>query len=304
MENTFEADNSERLDLFLVEKSGKSRSSVQKLVRQGFVAVNGRIITKSSFLIKSGDVISYKEPELVALSLEKDEHPIKIVYEDKYLLIVDKEAGLTVHPVGSRVSNTLVNRLLFSVKDLSGIGGTMRPGIVHRLDKDTSGLMVVAKNDEAHIKLSRMLKEHQIKRKYIALVKGNFKERTGTINLPIKRKQGETKMTISVLGREAITHYRVLESIGPYSLMQVELETGRTHQIRVHFSHIGHPLVGDQLYGGKNPPEITLKRQFLHSYEISFRHPIIGNKVLRFSCLPYDLVDTLRVIRKKWKNKE
>jgi 23S rRNA pseudouridine1911/1915/1917 synthase len=304
MANTFKVESSERLDHFLAEQSKKSRSFVQKLIKDGFVFVNGKMKSKPSYTLKPGDSVYYEEPPPIEMVIEKDSRPINIVYEDEYLLIVDKEAGLTVHPVGSRLQDTLVNRLLYFVKDLSGIGGVMRPGIVHRLDKDTSGLMVVAKNDEAHIKLSQMLKEHSIKRKYIALVKGNFKEHTGIINLPIKRKQGETKMKISVLGREAITHYKVLETIGPYSLLEVELETGRTHQIRVHFSHIGHPLVGDPLYGSKTPKEITLNRQFLHSYEISFIHPIIGDRIFAVSHLPKDLFKTLNEIRKKWKSKD
>jgi len=304
MENTFEVDSSGRLDQFLATQTKKSRSFVQKLIKGSYVSVNNKVIAKPSHALKPGDKVSYLELKPVELSIEKDDRPIHIVYEDQYLLIVDKEAGLTVHPVGKKVQGTLVNRLLYSVKDLSGIGGVMRPGIVHRLDKDTSGLMVVAKNDEAHMQLSQMLKEHSIKRKYLALVKGNFKERKGTINLPIKRKQGETKMTISVRGREAITHYRVIDTIGPYSLLDVELETGRTHQIRVHFSHIGHPLVGDQMYGSKNTKELALERQFLHSYEISFIHPIIKKRIFAVSYLPQDLIKTLRVVREQWKSKK
>ncbi len=301
MEKTFRAETSERIDHFLAGKTEKSRSFIQKLIKEGFVKVNGKIV-KPSHILQPEDNVSYDEPPPVELKIKKDSKPIKIVYEDRFLLVVDKEAGLTVHPVGSHISDTLVNRLLYSVKDLSGIGGVMRPGIVHRLDKDTSGLMVVAKDDEAHIKLSAMLKEHSIKRKYIALVKGNFKEKSGVINLPIMRKQGETKMTISVAGREAITHYKVLETIGPYSLLEISLETGRTHQIRVHFTYIGHPLVGDPMYGGKASKEIALNRQFLHSYEIRFIHPIIGKEVRAYSSLPQDLLDVLKMIRERWKN--
>jgi len=160
--------------------------------------------------------------------------------------------------------------------------------------------MVIAKNEEAHIKLSEMLKEHNIKRRYIALIKGKLKEKTGIIDLPIKRKKGEIKMTISVFGKRAITHYKKIEEIGPYTLIKVELETGRTHQIRAHFSHIGHPIVGDSVYGGKLK-EAPIRRQFLHSYEISFKHPIIGKEIKAYSMLSDDLLETLEILRKKWK---
>jgi len=299
MEKTFKADSKIRLDSFLKEKTGKSRSSLQRLIKEGYTKVNGKEV-KPSYVLNKGDIVYYSEKKPVELKIKKEEKPLKIVYEDENLLIIDKEAGLIVHPVGSKTTSTLVNRLLFNVKDLSGIGGVIRPGIVHRLDRDTSGLMVVAKNDVTHIKLSEMLKEHLIKRKYIALVRGIIHEKRGTINIPIKKKLGETKMKVSILGKEAITHFKTLEIIGNYTLVQIQLETGRTHQIRVHFAHLGHPLIGDYVYGGKER-EIKLSRQFLHSYEISFTHPIIGRQIRAVSELPEDLKETLKKIREKWK---
>jgi len=302
MENRFEAKENSRLDKAIESNTSFSRSYIQKLIKEGYVSVNDKIVLKPSFKVKVGDSIVVKEKEKEFLKIEKEDKPLNIVYEDPYLLVVNKEANLTVHPVGSKTTDTLVNRLLYHVKDLSTIGGVVRPGIVHRLDRDTSGLMLVAKEDTTHRLLSEMLKKHEIKRKYICLVKGNFKERFGTINLPIKREQGTTKMRISVLGRPAITHYRVLETIGPYTLLAVELETGRTHQIRVHMAHIGHPLVGDNLYG-KLDKAIPLNRQFLHSYEISFNHPIINKKLRFVSMLPTELKSVLEELRKKWKKK-
>jgi 23S rRNA pseudouridine1911/1915/1917 synthase len=299
MEKTFKVDVQERLDVFITDKTQKSRSYIQKLIKNGSITANNKIV-KPSHPLKIGDLVFMKEPEPQKLLIKSENKPLKIVYEDQFLAIIDKIAGLTVHPVGNKIEDTLVNRLLFHIKDLSSIGGVLRPGIVHRLDKDTSGLMVIAKNEEAHIKLSEMLKEHNVKRRYIALVKGKLKEKTGIIDLPIKRKKGETKMTISVFGRRAITHYKKIEEIGPYTLIKVELETGRTHQIRAHFSHIGHPIVGDSVYGGKLK-EVPIRRQFLHSYEISFKHPIIGKEIKAYSMLSDDLLETLEILRKKWK---
>jgi len=299
MEKLFKVDRQERLDIFLVDKTKKSRNYIQKLVRDRNITVNKKTV-KPSYFLKIGDLILMEEPEPQKLLLESENKPLKIVYEDRFLAIIDKEAGVTVHPAGNKINETLVNRLLFHIKDLSSIGGILRPGIVHRLDKDTSGLMVVAKNEESHIKLSEMLKEHKIKRKYLTLIKGKINEKTGTIDLPIKRKKGQAKMTISISGRRAITHYKKLEEIGPLTLLMVELETGRTHQIRAHFSYIGHSIVGDPIYGGKIK-EVLLKRQFLHSYEISFKHPIIGKEIKAYSMLPDDLLKTLEILRKKWK---
>ncbi|BAL81341.1 RluA family pseudouridine synthase [Caldisericum exile] len=303
MENKFVVERTDRLDKVIEDKlPNLSRSYIQKLIKEGYVLVNGSIVEKPSHKVKVNDIVEVKEKEAEVLQVEKEDKPIKIVYEDEYLLIIDKEAGLTVHPVGSKTTNTLVNRLLYHIEDLSQIGGIIRPGIVHRLDRDTSGLMVVAKNDTAHRALSEMLKRHEIKRKYICLVKGNFKEKVGIINLPLKREQGTTRMRVSVMGKEAITHFKVLESIGPYTLLQVELETGRTHQIRVHMAHIGHPLVGDTIYG-KRDKNINLERQFLHSYEISFKHPIIDKELRLVSELPCDLKKVLWELREKWKKK-
>jgi 23S rRNA pseudouridine1911/1915/1917 synthase len=302
MAKILKSDSHERIDIFLAKKLSKTRSFVQKMIRQGIVKVNGKVV-EQSYKLKIGDTVELGEFIPEKTDLKAEDKPLKILYEDKYLLVVDKEAGVTVHPVGSKNTNTLVNRLLFYIKDLSAISGTIRPGIVHRLDKDTSGVLIVAKNNEAHLKLSEMLKKHDIDRRYIALIKGLLDVKHGKIDIPLGRVKGETKMKVSPLGRRAITHFRVIEEIGPYSLVAVRLETGRTHQIRVHFSYIGHPVVGDSLYGGR-VKEIPLKRQFLHAYEISFVHPIMKKKITVYSHLPDDLMMVLEELRDKWKKKK
>jgi len=303
-EHILRASKRERIDIFLSEKLEYTRSYLQRLIKEGYITVNGETV-KSSYVLKKNDLIKIEEKPPVKLNLLKENKPLKIIYQDEYLAVVDKEAGIIVHPVGGKRENTLVNRLLFHLSDISEIGGVIRPGIVHRLDKDTSGLLVVAKTNEAHLKLSELLKTHRIERKYIALLKGHLDNRKGTINLPIDRKGGgEIKMQVSPFGRRAITHYRVIEEIGPYTLVSVKLETGRTHQIRVHFAYIGHPVAQDHLYGGKVSEDITLSRQFLHAYEISFIHPIIGKRIIVYSMLPDDLQEALRELRDKWKKKK
>ncbi len=298
------ADERKRLDLFLSQKLDYTRSYLQKLIKEGFVTVNGQVV-KPSHMLTEDDLIELQVKEPTELSIPKEDKPLEIVYQDKYLAIVNKTAGVVVHPVGRQKENTLVNRLLFHLKDLSAIGGVIRPGIVHRLDKDTSGLLVVAKTNEAHLKLSELLKEHKIEKNYIALLKGNLKDKKGVINLPIGRKnKDEIKMGIFPSGRRAVTHYRVIEEIGPYTLVAVGLETGRTHQIRVHFAYLGHPVVGDYLYGGKTNADISLTRHFLHAYEISFIHPIIKRKIVAYAMLPEELREVLKELRNKWKKKK
>ena len=302
MDRKYKATTEERLDKVLETLIEKSRSYIQTLIKEGYVSVNGTITTKPSTKLRKGDVIEVKEKLETPITVEKEDKPLNILYEDQYLIVIDKEANLTVHPAGKNTTGTLVNRLLSHTENLSQLGGITRQGIVHRLDKDTSGVMLVAKDDETHKKLSEMFKNHEIKRKYISLVKGNFKEKRGTIDIGIKRIENSTKMKVSALGKPAITHYKVLETIGPYTLLQVELETGRTHQIRVHMAYIGHPVVGDPLYGKKDK-NIPLERQFLHSYEIRFNHPIIGKDMRFVSMLPRDLRAFLKELREKWKKK-
>lgn len=290
-------DSSQRLDTFLKARLAKSRNSLQRIIREGYVSVNRKVVSKPSFVVNPGDEVLFNEPQTKKSTLQPENKPLSVVYENDHLLIIDKEAGLTVHPVGSKLSGTLVNRLLYHVKDLSGIGGIIRPGIVHRLDKETSGLMIVAKTDVAHARLSEMLKYHTINRNYIALVKGRIKEKSGTISLPLKRKTGEVKMKVSVSGKNAITHFKVLERFDDYTLLDIRLETGRTHQIRVHLAHIGHPLVGDRVYGGKDK-NISLERHFLHSYKISFIDPITGKLVAAYSKVPGELLEVLQGLRR------
>ena len=302
MNGEYKATTEERLDKVLEVLTEKSRSYIQTLIKEGYVAVKGKTTIKPSTKLHKGDTIEVKEKLEIPTTVEKEDKPLNIIYEDQYVIVIDKEANLTVHPASKNTSGTLVNRLLAHTEDLSRVGGITRRGIVHRLDKDTSGIMLVAKDDETHKKLSEMFKNHEIKRKYISLVKGNFKEKRGTIDIGIKRIENSTKMKVSPLGKPAITHYKVLETIGPFTLLQVELETGRTHQIRVHMAYIGHPVVGDPLYGKKDK-DIPLERQFLHSYEIHFNHPIIGKDMRFISMLPIDLRALLKELREKWKKK-
>ena len=302
MAKILKSDSQERIDRFLSKKLDKTRSFIQKMIQQGIVKVNGNVV-EQSYKLKPGQTIEVGEFIAKKTELKKEDKPLRILYEDRYLLIVDKESGVTVHPVGNKNTNTLVNRLLFHVKGLSAISGTIRPGIVHRLDKDTSGVLIVAKEDKTHLKLSEMLKRHDIDRRYIALVKGKLDVKKGKIDIPLGRIKGETKMTISPMGRRAITHFKVLEEIGPYTLIAIRLETGRTHQIRVHFSFLRHPVVGDHLYGGRDC-NVSLNRQFLHAYEISFIHPIINKRITVYSHLPDDLMEVLKELRERWKRKK
>lgn len=265
-----------RIDKFLSEKfADLTRSHVQKLLDEGAVLVCGNLV-KANYKIKSGDEISVCIPELKEPEILPEEIPINIVYEDADMLVVDKPQGMVVHPAAGNYSGTLVNALLYYCADtLSGINGEKRPGILHRIDKDTSGLLMVAKSDRAHIGLSEQIKEHSLTRAYKALVHGGFKTDEGTIDAPIGRHPKERKkMTITYENsRDAVTHYKVLERFGKYTLIECILETGRTHQIRVHMSHNGHPIVGDKTYG-VSKEEFNLDGQLLHAYKIGFIHPV------------------------------
>ncbi len=265
-----------RIDKFLSEKFEElTRSHVQKLLDEGAVLVCGNLV-KSNYKIKSGDEISVCMPELKEPEILPEDIPINIVYEDDDMLVVDKPQGMVVHPAVGNLSGTLVNALLYYCGDsLSGINGEKRPGILHRIDKDTSGLLMVAKSDRAHLGLSEQIKEHSLTRAYKALVYGGFKTDEGTIDAPIGRHPKERKkMTITYNNsRDAITHYKVLERFGKYTFIECVLETGRTHQIRVHMSHNGHPIVGDKTYG-VTKEEFKLDGQLLHAYKIGFVHPV------------------------------
>ena len=269
----------ERLDSFIAENSPFSRSAVQKLIDGGFITVNSAF-QKSKYRVRIGDVISVSPPPPEPVDLIPQDIPIDILYEDSDIAVVNKPVGMVVHPAAGNPDGTLVNALLFRLKDLSGIGGELRPGIVHRIDKNTSGLLVVAKNDAAHNFLSEKLRLHEVRRIYYALCEGNFKEDSGTVNAPIGRHRTDRKrMAVVSNGREAITHWKVMERYGNATLLCCELETGRTHQIRVHMAYIHHPIIGDDVYGsGKNPFGFT--GQALHSAELHFIHPRTGENMV------------------------
>lgn len=272
-----------RVDSFLSERLGISRSKAKLMVESGFVKQSS-VISKISYKVKEG-TLYYRELENEELSLVPEDIDIDIVYEDSSIAVINKEAGIVVHPGAGQKSGTLVNALLYKIKDLSGINYKIRPGIVHRLDRETSGLIVIAKNDEAHHNLANQFKNRKVTKAYYALVKGNPIQKSGKIVTNISRcKKSRIKMAVSVDGKEAITFYEVIahNSIRDISLLKVSIETGRTHQIRVHLSHIGFPILGDALYGHRE----SYSRHYLHCYKLSFRHPINGSILENISKIP------------------
>ncbi|WP_088815135.1 MULTISPECIES: RluA family pseudouridine synthase [Listeria] len=284
-----------RLDKALSELTDLSRSLVQSMLKSGDVLVNSESV-KANYKVQTGDVITYQIREVTELVAEAEDIPLDIYYEDQDVLVVNKPQGMVVHPAAGHMSGTLVNALLYHCKDLSGINGVVRPGIVHRIDKDTSGLLMVAKNDAAHESLSEQLKNKTSDRIYLALVHGDIKHQKGTIEAPIGRaKEDRKKMAIVADGKEARTHFEVVERFGAYTLIKCQLDTGRTHQIRVHLKYIGHPLAGDPKYGPKN----TLKGngQFLHASELGFEHPKTGERLHFKAPLPDVFHETLATLR-------
>ena len=287
----FEVEEGSRLDTYVAERCPDlSRSHAQRLIDEGLVTVNGRH-AKPSHLLRVGDAVEVRLPEPQPLDLEAEAIPLNIVYEDADLLVVDKPAGMTVHPAPGHARHTLVNALLAHCTDLAGVGGVLRPGIVHRLDKDTSGLLLVAKNDRTHADLSRQLKERRVEKKYLALVRGRLDQPDGVIEGAIGRDPRQRKrMGIIEGGRPAKTGYHVRRYLDGLTYVEITLFTGRTHQIRVHFAAIGHPVVGDAVYGDPSP---LVGRQFLHAYRIGFRHPADGRALVFESPLPDDLQQAL-----------
>ncbi len=291
-----------RLDKFISENSDISRSYASKLAEEGCVTVNGKTALKKT-KVNIGDEIVVAVPTPQGIEAKPEDIPIDIVYEDDSVIVVNKPRGMVVHPAAGNASGTLVNGLLYHC-NLSSINGAVRPGIVHRIDKDTSGLLVVAKTNEAHESLSAQLKERKALRKYQCIVNGNIKEDAGTVNKPIGRHPTDRKrMAIIEGGREAITHYKVLERFGIYTLVECTLETGRTHQIRVHMSSLGHSIVGDRVYGIKKDREKG-KGQLLHAKTIGFTHPKTGELMEFDSDLPKDFSAFLTKIRTNSKNLE
>ena len=297
----FEADIiNERVDVFLARVTEFSRARVQKLIESGDALVNGNAV-KPKYLLKSGDKVSldFSPPEEILA--EPEDIPLNILYEDSDIIVVNKARGMVVHPGAGVYSGTLVNALLYHSKGLSGINGKIRPGIVHRLDKDTSGVMVVAKNDAAHLSLSKQIAEKEAKRIYLAIAEGNFKEDKGEIEGDIGRSLKDRKKmaVVEKNGKYALTKYRVIERFSGYTLIACELKTGRTHQIRVHMAHIGHPLVADPKYGARKSSHFKMEGQALHSTKLTLTHPRTGERMEFYAKLPDDMKNVLNVLRSK-----
>lgn len=282
---TIIAEKTERLDVYLSEKLDKTRSAVKKLVEDKNVTVNGKV-EKAGKTLKEGDEITVVLPDPVKLDLEAENIPLDIIYQDEDIAIINKPQGMTVHAGNGVHGSTLVNALLYHLDSLSGINGVIRPGIVHRIDKDTSGLLVVAKNDAAHVSLSEQIKNKTCRRIYLALVEGVVKENDGVIDTFIGRSdKNRTMMAVKSDGRRAVTHYKVIRRYKDYTLMEFSLETGRTHQIRVHTKYLGHPVVGDPVYGYKTQ-KFRLNGQLLHAFRLELTHPKSGERMAFEAPLP------------------
>ncbi len=292
-------DKNKRLDLFLNDEiEDISRSALHRLIEKGNIKVNGKGVNKS-YKLREGDIIEVDMPLPEAVEIAAENIPLDILYEDKDIIVVNKPRDMVVHPAPGHYTGTLVNALMYHCGgELSGINGELRPGIVHRIDKDTSGVLVIAKSDIAHRGLSAQLAEHSMKRLYNAVVYNGFDTDEGTVSANIGRSTNDRKkMAVVKEGRNAVTHYKVLERLGKFTLLELRLETGRTHQIRVHMSHIGHPLLGDEVYGPKKPPFNT-EGQILHARVLGFIHPVTG-KYMEFETeLPEYFVKILELLRR------
>jgi 23S rRNA pseudouridine1911/1915/1917 synthase len=290
----------QRLDTYVASLDlDVSRSMAQKIIKQGNVLVNGKI-EKESYKTKIGDQVEVKLEEPKETTLKAEDIDLDIIYEDDDIVVVNKEKGMVVHPGNGNTEGTLVNAILNHCKgSLSGIGGEIRPGIVHRIDKDTSGLLIVAKNDKAHIDLSNQIKNHEVTKIYTALVKGNIEENEATIDMPIARSQNDRKkMAVRKDGKEAVSHLKVEKRYGKYTLIKVKIDTGRTHQIRVHMAEIKHPVVGDEVYSnGKN--DFNVHGQMLHSTILEFKHPTTGEMMHLEAPLPEYFKDVLNKLDKE-----
>ena len=292
-----------RIDTYIPSKSEYSRAMIQKMMDNGNILVNGKKV-KVSYKVQADDEITIKEQAAKEISLEAQDIPIEVLYEDNDIIVVNKPKGMVVHPANGNPDGTLVNAIMSICKDsLSGIGGEIRPGIVHRLDKDTSGALIVAKNDKAHIKMSEQIKNHDVEKTYIALVKGFVKENEATIDMPIGRSlKDRKKMAVRKEGKNAVTHFKVIERFPNYTLLEVKIETGRTHQIRVHLSEIGYPIVGDEVYSnGKN--EWNIHGQCLHAKSLKFKHPITEKEMCIEAPIPEYFQNIIKELEEKIRNK-
>ena len=283
----------ERIDSFLSGKTEFTRTRIQQLIKDKNITVNGEA-TKSSYKIEENDEIAIEVPEAETTEIKPENIKIDIVYEDSDIAVINKQAGLVVHPAHGHYSGTLVNAILYHIKDLSGINGEIRPGIVHRLDKDTSGLIVIAKNDKVHTALTEMFQEKKIRKTYLAILKGKLNKSEGKIVTQIGRdKNDRKKMTViddAAKGKNAITNYRVISQNNLFTLVKVNIETGRTHQIRVHMRYLGYPILGDSVYGRKD----NEKRQMLHAYKLEFLHPVTGRQMEFTGEIPEDFQKALK----------
>ena len=275
-----EITETDRLDKIVSKiETNLSREAIQRMIKTGKILVNEKM-SKPSYKTVVGDIITVEDEEIQEIDLKPQEMPLDIIYEDNDLLVINKEKGIVVHPGNGNPDGTLANAVMARCKEsLSGIGGKIRPGIVHRIDKDTSGLIIIAKNDTSHINLSEQIQRREVKKTYIALARGNIKENEATVNMPIGRStKDRKKMAVSKTGKEAITHFQVMQRYNGYTLLEVNIETGRTHQIRVHLAEIGYPIVGDEVYSnGKNPFNVT--GQMLHAAKLKFKHPRTGEEI-------------------------
>ena len=291
----------QRLDVFVVERFPElSRSHVQKLIEQGNVLVDG-MVRKANYKLRGGEAVQVTVPQAEPISVEPEDIPLDILYEDKDIIVVNKARSMVVHPASGVYSGTLVNALLYHCRDLSGINGEIRPGIVHRLDKDTSGVMVCAKNDTAHLDLAEQIRTKTAHRTYWAIVHGNIKEEAGIIKGNIGRHPTDRKKMAIVRenGKPAVTHFKVLERFGEYTLVECQLETGRTHQIRVHMTSIGHPLINDPKYGPKKSSPFAINGQALHSLQLTLTHPVTKEEMTFTAPLPTDMEKILTGLRNK-----
>lgn len=289
-----------RLDSYIASICNDiTRTSAERMIKNGEILVNDKT-QKAAYKINEGDIITIQKSEPKEIEIKAQDIPIEIIYEDNDIIVVNKPKGMVVHPANGNPDGTLVNAIMAKCKNsLSGIGGEIRPGIVHRIDKDTSGLLIIAKNDTAHVNMSEQIKNHEVKKTYIALVRGAIKENEATIDMPIGRSTSDRKkMAVNRNGKNAVTHIKVIKRYEKYTLVEVNIETGRTHQIRVHLSHIGYPIIGDYTYSnGKN--EFGVEGQCLHAKSLEFKHPITGKEMKLEAPLPQYFQEILNTLNNR-----